>query len=291
MAKKYIINCHGKAVEITKPNSMIQICKMPYKDVVAKKYSAIIQNPFIVYILHGINESGKDMIYVGKSKNGIANRPQAHSDKYDNWSTCYVLTQFKERTFFNDGTIQYLENEINQRIDELKCFENTTRQTTTGTANSYDMEDCDDYLEEAYKMLYVLGLDFITNSEEDQAASDIENSTSFVEARKKVPNGTYTLVRKIKKLNGATIHAIMEVRDGKFILKAGSEISSVTNGISTLIENVRNAADIDNGVLQEDIEFYSPSACGELATGAPCNGWIYWKDGDGNAIDKYRSNS
>ena len=48
MAKKYIINCHGKAVEITKPNSMIQICKMPYKDVVAKKYSAIIQNPFIV---------------------------------------------------------------------------------------------------------------------------------------------------------------------------------------------------------------------------------------------------
>ena len=66
---------------------------------------------FVVYILLGKNNNGKDVIYVGKSKNGLKNRPTAHEDKYPNWTVCYILTQFKERTFFNDGSIQYLEDE------------------------------------------------------------------------------------------------------------------------------------------------------------------------------------
>ena len=84
MATKYSINYYsdGKA-EISKPNSTILIYKIPYRDLVNKTVGPLIQNQFIVYILYGINNQGKDMIYVGKSKNGINYRPTGHEDKYD----------------------------------------------------------------------------------------------------------------------------------------------------------------------------------------------------------------
>ena len=54
----------------------------------------------------------------------------------------------EERWFFNDGTIQYLEDSLNKRITNLGFYENTTKQTTTGTANTSDEEDCNEYLDD-----------------------------------------------------------------------------------------------------------------------------------------------
>ena len=134
MASKYIIKYNDGAVEMTKPNSTILIYKIPYTNLKALNPGFVIPNLFIVYILFGKNARGKDVLYVGKSKNGLANRPTAHDDKYANWSACYILTQFKERTFFNDGTIQYLEDVLNHSINELNLYHNTTLTTSSGTA-------------------------------------------------------------------------------------------------------------------------------------------------------------
>lgn len=108
------------------------------------------------------------------------------------WTTCYILTQFKERTFFNDGTIQYLEDKLNSRINEIDLYENTTKTTTQGTANKDDEEDCDDYLAEAYNMLNVLVLDLISNSEEDEANMDISNDFTSEQMRKSSKRNIYT---------------------------------------------------------------------------------------------------
>ena len=82
-----------------------------------------------------------------------------------------------------------------------------------------------DYLEEAYNMLEILGLDLITNSEEDVAEHDIEDTLSNADARALVPNGIYKLARKIKRLDNRVFHGTMEVENGVFILKAGSEVT------------------------------------------------------------------
>lgn len=91
------------------------------------------------------------------------------------------MTQFKERTFFNDGTIQYIENALNKRVDSLGVYENTTVNTNTGTANTQDEEDCDEFIEEAIQMLGILGLDLITyeKTEEDSdvVADDVSTGT------------------------------------------------------------------------------------------------------------------
>ena len=165
--KKYIIRYNSKnCVELSKPINTTLVYRIPYLNIKNKNHDIDISNRFIVYILYGKNEKGKDFLYVGKSKNGIDSRPTAHEDKNIKWNMCYILTDIKERTILNDGTIQYLEDKICNKVNEIDKYNNTTKQTTSGTANHSDMEDCDVFLEEAYDMLFTLGLDLF-ESEED----------------------------------------------------------------------------------------------------------------------------
>ena len=289
MINNYVIKRNNNSVEMTKPNSTMLLYKIPYKDIAARKIGFIIPNNFIVYILFGQNPKGRDRIYVGKSKNGIANRPTSHADKYDNWTTCYVLTQFKERTFFNDGTIQYLEDTLNHRINEIGTYCNTTISTTSGTANKDDEEYCDDYLAEAYNMLNILGLDLITNSDEAIADEDIENASNWATDRAKVPDGIYYFSKKIKRFRNIRFKGKMQVKDHTFILLAGSNVAPEAGAsLSANIDELRNNASVENGILMENIEMNSPSACGEFIIGAASNGWKDWKTEDGRPIDIYR---
>jgi len=286
-AKKFVIRCFGRSIEMSKANSSTLIYRIPYQNLNSKDELFSIDNPFIVYILFGKNESGKDVIYVGKSKNGLKNRPTSHEDKYDKWTYCFVLTQFKERTFFNDGTIQYLEDSLNKRISNLGFYDNTTKQTTTGTANTSDEEDCNEYLEEAYQMLDALGLDLITfrddEAVEEEADIYIDEKTDIV------PDGTYYLKRKIKRAN-ITIKATMQVTGGKYIVLKGSMICENEGpGLSDNIIEARKAATIVNGKLYNDVTFSSPSAASQFVIGAASNGWTNWKCDDGSAIDKFRN--
>lgn len=188
MTKKYIIKLNDvNCIEIAKPNSSILVYKIPYNVLKNKTHDLMFSNRFIVYILYGVNEEGRDCVYVGKSKNGIDNRPTSHEHKFPNWTYCYVLTQFQERTFFNDGTIQYLEDKIRKKVDETGAYINKTEVTISNTANASDEEDCDDYLEEAYQMLYVIGLDLkreatsvcnCSNNEQKPVLSKKDNSLS-----------------------------------------------------------------------------------------------------------------
>lgn len=165
---RYVIEYTNGSIEISKPNSTILAYRLPYAKLKNHEEIPEITNRFIVYILVGSNENGKDYIYVGKSKNGIDNRPTSHEDKNIAWDRCYILTNFKERTFLNDGTIQFLEDLVQKRILETKRFTATTKNTSTDTANSSEQETCRAYLEEAYLMLDSIGLDLITLPKETE---------------------------------------------------------------------------------------------------------------------------
>lgn len=172
---RYVLKYYSsKAIELSKPNSSILVFKIPYAEL--KNAQAVaelkIENRFVIYILH--NTANK--IYVGKSKNGIVNRPKAHEDRAV-WNDCYILTNFKERTFFNDGTIQYIEDKLCKRFSELDRYTNTTKVTSTNTANANDEEDCDEYIEEAVKMLYALGLDMSERKEDAPTEAPIGKYT------------------------------------------------------------------------------------------------------------------
>ena len=290
MAKKYTIRYSGHSVEMSKPSSTVLVYKIPYRDLKLKNYGFEIPNQFIVYILFGKNSAGKDVVYVGKSKNGLANRPTSHSDKYESWSTCFVLTQFKERTFFNDGTIQYLEDKLNKCINRLHTYQNTTEMTATGTANKSDEEDCDDYLEEAYDMLFILGLDLYTSASKDESVPiEVPNAVEDQEEGSVVPDGTYYMTRKIKRLS-RVVHATVCVKNGKFILQAGSDIAEgEATSITPSLKEIRQSSEyVKDGKLLQNISFDSPSLAAALVYGGATNGWHDWQTPDGVRIDAYR---
>ena len=292
MAKKYTIRYSGHSVEMSKPSSTVLVYRIQYRDLKLKNYGFEIPNQFIVYILFGKDDCGKDVIYVGKSKNGAANRPTSHTDKYENWNCCYILTQFKERTFFNDGTIQYLEDKLNKQINKLNTFRNTTETTATGTANKSDEEDCDDYLDEAYDMLYILGLDLYNAAREEDSqpieVSDIDEEDSA--SQYTIPDSCFYIRRKLKRNGNKPLNAKMRVQDGKYIVLAGSEICMMeTVGVSVGVKAIRNSDYVKDGILQRDVVFDSPSSAASFVIGGSSNGWSDWKTQDGIPIAAYRN--
>ena len=69
MSKRYSIEVSDKnCITMTNQRNTMVLYKLPYKLLKDKSYDIEIANNFIVYILLGHSDKGKDYIYVGKSK-------------------------------------------------------------------------------------------------------------------------------------------------------------------------------------------------------------------------------
>lgn len=105
-----------------------------------------------------------------------------------------------------------------------------------------------------------------------------------------VPDGTYYLKRKIKRNGNKAIEATMIVKEGKFIIPKGTKLSPTEVGkLADNIRSIRHSNLVKDYITQEDVSFMAPSAASDLVIGAPSNGWIYWKNKDGDSIDIYRN--
>lgn len=98
-----------------------------------------------------------------------------------------------------------------------------------------------------------------------------------------VPDGEYVLNRNIKgfgKVNGKA-----KVKDGVFTVLKGSLCGNTGKGY---IPSIRRNAKIKDNILQEDIVCINPSSASWIVIGKSNNGWVEWKDLQGNSIEKYR---
>lgn len=99
-----------------------------------------------------------------------------------------------------------------------------------------------------------------------------------------IPDGEYVLKRNI---NGfGRVHGKAIVKDGIFTVLKGSICGNTSKG---KIWSIRKKAKIKNNELQEDIVCRSPSSAGWVVIGRSNNGWLEWKDSQGDFIDKYRN--
>lgn len=98
-----------------------------------------------------------------------------------------------------------------------------------------------------------------------------------------LPDGEYVLNRRIRGFG--TVNGRAVVRDGVFTLLKGSYCGNTGKGY---IPSIRRNARIIENVLQEDIVCSNPSSAGWIVIGKSNNGWVEWKDMEGNPIEKYR---
>lgn len=99
-----------------------------------------------------------------------------------------------------------------------------------------------------------------------------------------VPNGEYYLSEN--RANFGQINATMRVQDGVFTVLSGSDCAPDSDG---WMPESRKAAQIENNKLMENVDCNSPSTAGWIVLGKSNNGWMVWKNSDGEPIDVYRN--
>ncbi len=116
-----------------------------------------------------------------------------------------------------------------------------------------------------------------------------EKATEEIDVKKGIiPNGIYTLETNIRETN-EVIKATMQVEDGKIILKSGSQISSSLQKKKMGWMKDRSLLKIENNIIIEDYVCTSPSMAAAIVTGHNKNGWVSWKNSNGDLIDIYRT--
>lgn len=98
-----------------------------------------------------------------------------------------------------------------------------------------------------------------------------------------IPEGTYHLNRKSRA--GKIAEASMEYARGKFIVKAGAHVLSVPEG--QWVPEARRNADIQNGVLMQDVSCASPSTAAHVVLGYSANRWREWHTENGKKLETF----
>lgn len=99
-----------------------------------------------------------------------------------------------------------------------------------------------------------------------------------------VPDGIYTLSRNIRGFGKVRGTAVVE--NGIFKVLKGSICGPIKGN---KVPEERKNAWIERGILQEDVICRSPSTAGFVVIGYSNNGWIEWKNEDGDSIDIFRN--
>ena len=219
----YNITRKGLGYIISKPLSTIKIIRLPYNNIKSFDYQS-----FLVYILVKNNN-----IYVGKSKNGVLNRPTSHTN---NWDLVYFIID--ESNLFNDGIIQYLENVINNKINLTDAYNNQTQLTNHDTINESEYEYISHELIEIYYMLYGLGLDLIHDKE-------------YVY---KLDSGKYEVI--YKSIDSKICKSYILVNQDIILLKDSEINNSISSNLDKeLISMRQNEIYLDLNIIQKDIKF------------------------------------
>ena len=79
----------------------------------------------------------------------------------------------------------------------------------------------------------------------------------------------------------------MEYARGKFIVKTGAHVLSVPKG--RWVPEARRNADIQNGVLMQDVSCASPSTAAHVVLGHSANGWHEWHTENGKKLETFRT--
>lgn len=99
-----------------------------------------------------------------------------------------------------------------------------------------------------------------------------------------IPNGEYNLLEY--KSSFGEVRATMRVQDGVFTVLKGSTCAPTEEG---WIPESRKIAQIESNILLENVDCNSPSTAGWVVLGKSNNGWLVWKNKEGEPIDIYRN--
>jgi len=234
------------------------------KESYRKIYELPSASNYAIYFLFNDSED-ENLVYIGQSVNGIK-RIEEHVKEKEFWS--YAMLFVTDNNSFDKLSIDYLEYDFIQKFKESSyVLTNKDLRPNKPNVSVYDLPNLEAFITQITFLMSAEGVD-ISRLEEDQ--------------------GTIKYYYPSKRHN-----AKIFVKDGKFVLAAGSEVkrppestkewknsNRYTRGndkIDSYIENEKIKEVNGKLITQVNIAFKSPSAPADLVTGLSENGWKFFK--------------
>lgn len=234
----------------------------------AKKLSGI-NRPGIYYLINENDENKIAQIYVGQTRNGIT-RLDDHNRQKNFWNKA-IMFLADSKTFSLD-MISGLEEYAIQKAYESKRYKVENAVNPKYEIDEYDLPLIEEVYEEIQFIMATQGYK-MDNAKISRSSADILHTTR---------NG-------IKALG---------VYDGeKFEVLEGSQINF--DKPTSLAKYNKQRTDLlaKGDITKEDkiyllkvnLEFNTPSGASDFVLGGSTNGWVEWKDSNGETLDeRYR---
>ena len=230
-----------------------------------------------VYFLFGKDEEhDKAVIYIGqasvrKNGDGVLNRLQEHNSnpEKDYWTEAIAITTSNDS--LGPTEISYLEHRFYQLAMEAKRYDvKNGVDPAQGNPSEEKQSELEDFIDYAKIVVGILGHKVFVPLVESTSGDTV---------------GTEEPVLLCVK-NGVQATAI-RTSDG-FVVKKGSVLSmkptkSCPKFVLKKREQYKNAID-ENGVLQEDVLFNTPSGASRFVCAASTSGYVEWKTQDGRTL-------
>ncbi|MEF9960996.1 MAG: GIY-YIG nuclease family protein [Niameybacter sp.] len=237
-----------------------------------------------VYFLFGTSDqTGDNMVYIGqagarKNGEGILNRLYEHKrnpDK-DYWTEAVVFTT--SNNSFGPTEISYLENRFCSLATEAKRYIiKNGNDPSPGNITEEKESELEEFIDYSKIIMGTLGHKVFDPLNEVMSLTH-PVSSEYTELK-------LYMKRKSRK-SGHIIEATCKQTPEGFVVITGSLIETIdSDSIPSGIKKIRESAKIDeNGILQEDILFRSPSYAAAFVIGGHANGLTEWKNSDGKTL-------
>jgi hypothetical protein len=222
-----------------------------------------------VYFLFGSDEDGSSpMVYIGEGEDCFK-RIQDHNRKKDFWSHCVVITT--KTNEYTKTDVKYLEHYCLGQADKIGRFKTENGKDSQRPSIPETREhDLLDNFETMKILLATLGYPLFEEKRKAKSTKEL----FYCKGKSATAQGEFTD-------DGLLVHT-----GSKCTLE---ESRTAGTWVSGLRKNL-----LDDGVLKEidgmlifekDHIFSSPSAAAVAVLARRANGWIEWKDKDGNTLD------
>ena len=244
-------------------NKICQMFVVPRSNLSYLNTQEKLQKPAF-YILLGEDEATKPQAYIGETEN-FRERVKDHDSKKSFWQKALIFVS--KDADMTKADVQYLEHKAITEAKKANVFVLSDNKQTPKAPNlpEYQQDSMDEFFEDVKFLASFIGCNIF------EVSKPKAEHLFYTNGRGCDAKGFYSS-------NGFTVlkgSIIAKTMVPSFNWKEKRE--------NMLQEYTKN--DGDKLIMTSDKTFSSPSTAADFCIGSSNNGWIVWKDKDGNTLD------
>lgn len=244
-------------------NKICQMFVVPRSNLSYLNTQEKLQKPAF-YILLGEDETTKPQAYIGETEN-FRERVKDHDSKKSFWQKALIFVS--KDADMTKADVQYLEHKAIAEAKKANTFVLSDNKQTPKAPNlpEYQQDSMDEFFEDVKFLASFIGCNIF------EVSQPKEEHLFYTKGRGCNAFGFYSS-------NGFTV-----LKDS---IVANSCVPSL-KWKDKRDKLVQEYAIFENGVwkMNSDKTFSSPSTAADFCIGSSNNGWLVWKDKDGNTLD------